>query len=100
MTCRSAAGGRCIFRFTFAARLPRRGGTRAVAAARRNVTLGSASATLAAGATKRVRVSLNARGRRLLKRTRRLKVSLTVTERQDGPATRVLKRTVSFRAKP
>ena len=95
VTCRSAAGVRCVFRFTLAARVARG----AAQKKRKPITLGTASATLAAGATKRVPVKLNARGRRLLKRLRRLNVSLTVTERQGGPATTVLKRTLRFRAK-
>ena len=87
---------RCVFRFTFAARLPRRAGPR-----RRGRATTHARLRLGDAGVRRDEARLGLaerRGKRLLKRPRSLKVSLTVTERQGGPATTVLKHTLSFRA--
>jgi hypothetical protein len=101
VTCNGPSGAQCAFTVTLAAREVRRGNRLiAVGAAkaktrRVKVTIGAASVAVPAGTTRTVPVSLNARGKRLLKRFKRLKVSLAVTER--GRRAAVLQRSVRFK---
>jgi streptogramin lyase len=64
------------------------------------VTIGKATVTLHGGQSKKVTVKLNAKGRRLLKRGKRLKSTLTVTQSVNGRKAKVLlKRSVTFKRK-
>jgi hypothetical protein len=63
------------------------------------VTVGVKNLTLAAGVTKQVAVSLNARGRRLLRKTHRLRVSLTALQTLNGTKKLVASRSLRFKVK-
>jgi hypothetical protein len=58
----------------------------------KGATLGKAKSTVGAGATKKVKVGLNAKGKHLLAKDKKLKVTLTVTG-----SGKTVKKTVTFR---
>jgi hypothetical protein len=62
------------------------------------VVLGSATATLTAGHSKTITVSLNAAGKRLLAKHHQLKAKLTLA--QSGHSGPVAVKTLTFEAKP
>jgi hypothetical protein len=72
ITCSPQAAGTCMFILRLTA-------VKIVRQRRKVTTVGFASATLAAGATRTLTARLNAKGKRLLKKRRRLAVTLTVT---------------------
>ena len=61
------------------------------------VVLGTTSATIAAGHSKKLRVSLNRKGRALLKAHHRLTVKLTVAQVTAGRSQQVKASTVRFK---
>ena len=62
------------------------------------VTIGKATVSLAGGQSKKVTIKLNAAGKKLLKKTKQLKSTLTVTQSVNGgKAKTVLKRSVTFK---
>jgi hypothetical protein len=64
------------------------------------VVVGSASVTLTAGSTQTVKISLNHKGRKLLKSRHKLKVTLHVSEAVGGGQTKtVATKTVKFKAR-
>lgn len=63
---------------------------------RRTVAVGSARATIRAGRSKTLKISLNPTGKRLLAKNHKLKVKLVIT--QHGR--KVLSTTITFKAKP
>jgi streptogramin lyase len=58
----------------------------------KTVTVGKVTVTLKGGQSKKVTIKLNAKGRKLLKRYKKLPVNLTVTQKLDGGKTKVVKR--------
>jgi hypothetical protein len=105
LTCRGASGASCRFALTLTVTEKLRRGKPIAITSRRSrtrkvtVTVGSASATLAAGQSKVVKVSLNRTGRRLLARFHRLSVTLKVTQSLGGRRTTTIKRqVVTFKA--
>lgn len=65
-------------------------------ATKRTVTLGRASLTLDGGQSKTVSVSLNATGRALLKRERKLHVKLLLTQTSAGKTVGMKGQTLTF----
>ena len=62
------------------------------------VTIGKATVSLSGGQSKKVTVKLNAAGKKLLKKTKKLKSTLTVTQTVNGgQAKTVLKKSVTFK---
>ena len=82
----------------YVAGLPGSHGNAAAAAKTRLVTIGKATVSLAGGQSKKITIRLNAKGRKLLKKTKKLKSTLTVTQSRNGakPAT-ILKKSLTFR---
>jgi hypothetical protein len=104
LTCKGASGASCRFtlRMTVTERFR---GRRLIAISARKkvrkviVTVGRASATLRAGQTKVVKVSLNGTGKRLLARFHRLHVTLKVTQSLGRNRTATIRRQiVTFKA--
>lgn len=62
------------------------------------IVLGSTTVTIAAGQTRKVRVSLNAKGRRLLASHHRLRLALNVTRTVNRRAVTVFSKTYTFKA--
>ncbi len=62
------------------------------------VTIGKATVTLSGGQSRKVTVKLNATGRKLVKKAKKLKATLTVTQSRNGakPAS-ILKKSLTFR---
>jgi hypothetical protein len=71
----------------------------AVRKVKKTVTVGRASFSVRAGGAKTVRIKLNARGRRLLKRFKHLPVRLTVKYKSAGKLTKVPVKKVTIRTK-
>ena len=67
---------------------------------RKTVTIGTVSATIAAGKTSKLTIKLNATGRRLLARFGRLPARLSVTSLSQGARSTVLTRTVTIKPAP
>jgi streptogramin lyase len=69
-----------------------------VAKAKKPLTIGKLSVTLKGGQSKKVTIKLNAKGRKLLKKAKKLKSTFTVTQSVNGgKAKTILKKTVTFR---
>ena len=69
-----------------------------MAAAKKQTTIGKANVTLNGGQSKKITVKLNAKGRKLLKKIKGFKATLTVTQSQNGkkPKT-ILKKNLRFK---
>ncbi len=99
LTCTGPAGSSCALKLTLS--ILEGGKPRALGALQRGktkakkVTVGSAAATLAAGETKSVPVSLNGRGKKALSKAHKLSVALTVSESGVAAA---LTRSLRFKA--
>ena len=67
-------------------------------AAKKKTTIGKATVTLKGGQSKKITVKLNAKGRKLLKKIKSFKATLTVTQSQNGkkPKT-ILKKSLRFK---
>jgi hypothetical protein len=70
----------------------------AVRKVKKTVTVGRVSFSVRAGGAKTVRIKLNARGRKLLKRFRHLPVRLTVRYKSAGKLTKLHVRKVTIKA--
>lgn len=66
---------------------------------KKKVTVGSANATLSVGATRNVSISLNGSGRKLLAKSHKLKVTLSVLQQKVGSFATVLSQGLTFKAK-
>jgi hypothetical protein len=66
----------------------------------RLVVVGSKRATVRAGKTAKLKVSLNGAGRALLRARHRLTTSLTVSQRRNGKTTAVAHHKVTFTSPP
>ncbi len=104
-TCAGAATTSCTLTYSLTSRETTLKGKPVAVAARRKkvkrvtktVTIGSAHAVLAGGASKTIRLTLNAAGRALLKRFRTLPADLTVSQAQPaGPAKVISVQKVTF----
>lgn len=89
VTCTAAPGTRCLGDVLETTRVKTAGRGRAsgVAARTRAVTVGRKSFSIPAGRTQVVRVKLSAKGRRLLRRSRRHRLPVALTVRFRNPAT-------------
>lgn len=105
-TCAGGTGVSCILKLDLSTLVFGKGKARSPIAAlfakkpkRQKVAVGAGHVTLPAGTTKKVKIALNGKGRKLLKKAGKLKVTLTVSEQENGTYKKVLTKGLTFKAK-
>ena len=70
-----------------------------IAGAKKKVSVGKARTTIPAGTTKKITIKLNAKGKKLLRKAKKIKTTLTVSQKTGSAYKKVLTKTVTFKAK-